>query len=191
MRKLINQIISIGVYVCSWRRGLSLSIVSRCRSRHLSDPACLHCLCLSVSLYVSWSRVSPLGVVWRDELPRGQTLTSPSGPLHGCHLLAEPSSDPVCHARDRLGGGQRGCRGWGLGYIWAAGPTDACWSHRGPPWKHPPPQSSPTALLQLVVSRFILSDTYHHCLSCDLCGRGLWVVLTFTSELCRLSVGYV
>lgn len=52
---------------------------------------------------------------------------------------------------------------------------------------HPPR----IALLQLVVSRFILSATYHHCLSCDLFGRGLWLALTFTSELCRLSVGYV
>ena len=40
----------------------------------------------------------------------------------------------------------------------------------------------PPPLLQLVVSRFSLSDTYHHC---------LWVALTFTSQLCRLSVPYV
>lgn len=98
----------------SGRRGRSLSTVSRCCSLHLCDPACLHCLC--VSLYVSWSKVSPLGGVWRDELPWGQTLTSFSGPPHGCHLLPEP----VCQARDRLGRGQRGAedRGGGVYGQW-------------------------------------------------------------------------
>lgn len=31
--------------VFNGKRGLSLSMVSRCCSLHLSDPACLHCLC--------------------------------------------------------------------------------------------------------------------------------------------------
>lgn len=48
---------------------------------------------------------------------------------------------------------------------------------------HPPPGS----LLQLVVSRFSPSDTYHHCLSWDLSAGGALRVfaLTFTSGLCR------
>lgn len=116
-----------------------------------------------VSLHVSWSRVSPLEGAQRDELPRGKTPASPPGLLHACHLLAEPGREPVCHASDRLGGGQWGHRGWGWGMT--AGTADACWSHRGPPWKHLPPPS-PTALLQLVVDMSPLPVMWLFLVSC-------------------------
>lgn len=53
--------------------------------------------------------------------------------------------------------------GGGAGYIWGQQmPTEAT----GDLCESIPP--IPMALLQLVVSRFILSDTYHYFLSCDL-----------------------
>lgn len=101
------------MFLLSWRRGLSSSVVSRCCSLHHSDPACLHCLCtVFISVRVMIQGEPPWGGMEGWAPPRPDP-DCPSGELCGCHLLAEPGSEPVCHDSDRLGRGQWLSTGWG------------------------------------------------------------------------------
>lgn len=144
------------------------------------------------SVYVSWSRVSPLGGWgWEDELSWGQTLTGPWGPPHGCHLLAESQSATPVTGWEVGGVGESsgwGCnrcllkpQGTSLKASFSSSSSSSPSSthlYRSSPATGGVPIHPQWHISPLSVMWFLYTG-------------GLWLTLTFTSELCRLTVGYV
>lgn len=134
--------------------------------------------------------LAPLGLYRGVSSPEARPWPVPQGRAICWQWASLPRQWPAGSGGGLDKGGIEG-GGWGIyGQRGQQMPAEATGDLPESILLHPPPPS-PTSLLQLVACRFIVSDTYHHCLSCDLFGRGPWVALTFTSDLCRLPVGYV
>lgn len=207
MKRIIHLLNNthIGVLVFEWLRP---NLASRCSPPHYPQPPSppppqwpsLPALPRHRgSLHVSRSGVSPLEAAQRDELPRGRTLTSPSGPLHACHLPgASQSAAPVTGWK---GGGQEGLEGLEGGGRGRVG-CDNGGQQMPAEATGDVPESIPSPL-QLLSCNWWCGGIHPHSYISPLSvmwpfwvregrsGRGGRLALTFTSDLCRPSLRYV